>query len=72
VGAHGTSRFHGNSSVVGQGSFAGTDDPHWQSDWRAGLSRGVVFRREPKEETYGTIAVFEDLYGNLWDLLQLK
>jgi len=31
-----------------------------------------VFVREPKEESYGTVAVFEDLYGNLWDLLQLK
>jgi hypothetical protein len=28
--------------------------------------------REPKEEPYGTVAVFEDLYGNLWDLLELK
>jgi hypothetical protein len=32
----------------------------------------VVFVRQPKEERYGTVAVFEDLYGNLWDLLQLK
>src|ERR1700692_1171394 len=33
------------------------------------VGRGVVFRREPKEEPFGTVAVFEDLYGNLWDLL---
>jgi hypothetical protein len=33
---------------------------------------GVVFVREPVEESYGTVAVFQDLYGNLWDLLQLK
>jgi len=32
----------------------------------------VAFVREPKEEPYGTVAVFKDLYGNLWDLLQLK
>ncbi len=34
--------------------------------------KGIKFRREPKEQDYGTVAVFEDLYGNLWDLLQLK
>jgi hypothetical protein len=33
-------------------------------------ARGVVFVREPREETYGTAAVFEDLYGNLGDLIQ--
>jgi catechol 2,3-dioxygenase-like lactoylglutathione lyase family enzyme len=31
---------------------------------------GIVFVREPREQPYGTVAVFEDLYGNLWDLLQ--
>jgi catechol 2,3-dioxygenase-like lactoylglutathione lyase family enzyme len=31
---------------------------------------GVTFAREPREQPYGTVAVFEDLYGNLWDLLQ--
>jgi catechol 2,3-dioxygenase-like lactoylglutathione lyase family enzyme len=31
-----------------------------------------VFVREPSEETYGTVAVFKDLYGNLWDLIQLR
>ena len=35
-------------------------------------SRGVRFVRDPREEAYGTVAVFEDLYGNKWDLLQLK
>jgi hypothetical protein len=35
-------------------------------------SKGVRFVRTPKEEDYGTVAVFEDLYGNKWDLLQLK
>ncbi len=33
---------------------------------------GIEFVREPKEDSYGTVAVFKDLYGNLWDLLQLK
>ena len=50
--------------------FLHTDD-FWR-DFRALESKGVVFRREPREESYGTVAVFEDLYGNLWDLLQPK
>jgi hypothetical protein len=36
------------------------------------VSRGIKFVREPKREAYGTVAVFEDLYGNLWDLLELN
>lgn len=36
------------------------------------VERGVNFVRPPKEEKYGTVAVFEDLYGNLWDLIQPK
>ena len=35
-------------------------------------ARGVVFVRDPKEEPYGTVAVFKDIYGNLWDLVQPK
>lgn len=50
--------------------FLHTDD-FWR-DFRRYKDRGVIFVREPKEETYGTVAVFRDLYGNLWDLLQLK
>ena len=50
--------------------FLHTDD-FWR-DYKAYKDKGVVFVREPKEEQYGTVAVFEDLYGNLWDLLQLK
>ena len=34
------------------------------------LERGITFVREPKQAPYGTVAVFEDLYGNLWDLVQ--
>jgi uncharacterized glyoxalase superfamily protein PhnB len=45
-----------------------TDD-FWQ-DFRSFQAKGVVFVREPREEPYGTVAVFQDLYGNLWDLLQ--
>jgi hypothetical protein len=36
------------------------------------LSRGITFVRAPKSESYGTVAVLKDLYGNLWDLLELK
>jgi catechol 2,3-dioxygenase-like lactoylglutathione lyase family enzyme len=39
-------------------------------DYEAMRSRGVIFQEAPREEAYGTVAVFEDLYGNRWDLLQ--
>lgn len=48
--------------------FLYTDD-FWR-DFHAYQARGVRFVRAPKEEPYGTVAVFEDIYGNLWDLLQ--
>ena len=48
--------------------FLHTDD-FWR-DYDALSRKGVVFRRSPVEESYGTVAVFEDLYGNLWDLIQ--
>src|SRR6195256_206044 len=48
--------------------FLYTDD-FWR-DFRAYTAKGVVFIREPTEESYGTVAVFKDLYGNLWDLVQ--
>lgn len=50
--------------------FLHTDD-FWH-DYREMTARGVKFTRPPSEETYGTVAVFEDLYGNQWDLLELK
>ena len=50
--------------------FLYTDD-FWR-DYGAYKAKGVVFVRDPKEETYVTVAVFKDLYGNLWDLLQPK
>lgn len=50
--------------------FLSTDD-FWR-DYNAMLAQGIKFVRPPKEEAYGTVAVFEDLYGNLWDLLQLN
>ena len=50
--------------------FLFTDD-FWR-DFRSFKARGVVFVREPREESYGTVAVFRDLYGNLWDLFEPK
>jgi catechol 2,3-dioxygenase-like lactoylglutathione lyase family enzyme len=49
--------------------FLSTDDI--ARDYPRMLANGIRFIREPKVETYGTVAVFEDLYGNLWDLVQL-
>ena len=50
--------------------FLHTDD-FWR-DYREMIARKVVFIRPPQEEEYGTVAVFEDLYGNKWDLVQPK
>ena len=50
--------------------FLHTDD-FWR-DYHSMRARGVNFREEPRKESYGTVAVFEDLYGNRWDLLQLE
>jgi catechol 2,3-dioxygenase-like lactoylglutathione lyase family enzyme len=48
--------------------FLHTDD--FARDYQSYKAKGVIFAREPREEPYGTVAVFQDLYGNLWDLLQ--
>jgi catechol 2,3-dioxygenase-like lactoylglutathione lyase family enzyme len=50
--------------------FLNTDD-FWR-DYNEMVSLGINFVRKPKVEPYGTVAVFEDLYGNRWDLLQLN
>jgi catechol 2,3-dioxygenase-like lactoylglutathione lyase family enzyme len=60
----------GNQTGGRVGFFLNTDD-FW-ADYRRLTHKGVRFVREPKEEPYGTVAVFEDLYGNLWDLIQSK
>lgn len=52
------------------GFFLHTDD--FRRDHAAMSARGVKFVESPREEAYGTVAVFEDLYGNRWDLLELK
>ena len=50
--------------------FLYTDN--FSGDYEAMIKKGVEFVREPKVEAYGTVAVFKDLYGNLWDLLELR
>jgi len=49
--------------------FLYTDD--FERDYRRYRDAGVRFVREPSREEYGTVAVFEDLYGNWWDLIEL-
>ena len=46
-------------------------DDFWR-DYRAPQAKGVKFVREPLEASYGTVAVFEDLYGNKWDLVERR
>ena len=53
----------------GRVSFFLYTDDFWR-DYEAYREKGVRFVRDPKSEKYGTVAVFEDLYGNLWDLLE--
>ena len=48
--------------------FLATDD-FWR-DYNDMVAQGINFVREPKDEAYGTVAVFEDLYGNQWDLIE--
>jgi catechol 2,3-dioxygenase-like lactoylglutathione lyase family enzyme len=62
--------FIGNQSGGRVFLFLNTDN-FWR-DYNDMVSRGIKFVREPKEESYGMVAVFEDLYGNLWDLLELN
>jgi len=63
-------KFVGNQSGGRVFLFLNTDD-FWR-DYNDMTSKGIEFLREPKKEDYGTVAVFKDLYGNLWDLLELK
>lgn len=50
--------------------FLNTDD--FYRDYEQMGTNGVKFKEKPRDEIYGTVAVFEDLYGNLWDLIQPK
>jgi catechol 2,3-dioxygenase-like lactoylglutathione lyase family enzyme len=80
-GSNGTSLLLARASNTEQDAFIGQQtggrvflflqtDNFWR-DYHKMHSAGIKFIREPKEASYGTVAVFEDLYGNLWDLIQL-
>ena len=62
--------FVGNQSGGRVFLFLNTDD-FWR-DYNDMVAKGIKFIRAPKNEPYGIVAVFEDLYGNRWDLLQLN
>ncbi len=79
-GSNGTNLLLARASTPEQGAFIGhqsggrvflflSTDDFWR-DYNEMLSAGIKFVREPKNEPYGTVAVFEDLYGNLWDLVE--
>ena len=81
-GSNGTSVLLARASNVEQEPFVGNQtggrvflflntDDFWR-DYTRMVSSGIAFVREPKSESYGMVAVFKDLYGNLWDLLELK
>jgi catechol 2,3-dioxygenase-like lactoylglutathione lyase family enzyme len=79
-GSGGTSLLLARASSAHQETFIGnqaggrvflflrTDD--FRRDHAAMMAAGITFIREPKHASYGIVAVFEDLYGNLWDLVQ--
>jgi catechol 2,3-dioxygenase-like lactoylglutathione lyase family enzyme len=58
----------GNQTGGRVGFFLETDD--FARDHERFLEAGIVFREPPRHEPYGTVAVFADLYGNLWDLIE--
>ena len=62
-------KFIGNQTGGRVTFFLSTDD-FWR-DYHDMVARGVEFVRPPSDQSYGTVAVFKDLYGNLWDLVHL-
>lgn len=60
----------GNQTGGRVGFFLQTDD--FARDHAAFTAKGVRFLEPPRQEPYGTVAVFEDLYGNKWDLIEPK
>jgi catechol 2,3-dioxygenase-like lactoylglutathione lyase family enzyme len=81
-GSVGTTLLLARASTPEQESFIGNQtggrvflflnsDDFWR-DYNDMVSKGIKFVREPKKESYGMVAVFEDLYGNLWDLLEMN
>jgi catechol 2,3-dioxygenase-like lactoylglutathione lyase family enzyme len=81
-GSHGVTLLLARASTPEQDDFIGNQaggrvflflntDDFWR-DYNRMISDGINFIREPLEQPYGTVAVFEDLYGNLWDLLEMS
>ena len=81
-GSNGTSLLLARASKPEQAGFVGNQaggrvflflstDDFWR-DFNEMRLAGIHFVREPKDAAYGTVAVFEDLYGNLWDLIEPK
>jgi catechol 2,3-dioxygenase-like lactoylglutathione lyase family enzyme len=81
-GSIGTTVLLARASTPEQESFIGNQtggrvflflnsDDFWR-DYNDMVAQGITFVREPKQEPYGMVAVFEDLYGNFWDLLELN
>ncbi len=79
-GSNGTSLLLARASTPEQEAFIGrqtggrvflflSTDDFWR-DYAEMRASGIIFAREPKNAAYGTVAVFEDLYGNLWDLIE--
>ncbi|MCH9752168.1 MAG: VOC family protein [Alphaproteobacteria bacterium] len=60
----------GNQTGGRVGFFLHTDD--FERDYQAMKAKGVVFKEEPRHEVYGSVAVFQDPWGNLWDLIEPK
>ena len=78
-GSEGTSLLLARASKIEQEAFVGNQtggrvflflrtDDFWR-DYKRMTAAGITFVREPRNEPYGTVSVFKDLYGNLWDLV---
>lgn len=57
-------------SQTGGRVFLFLETDNFQRDYDKMLKKGITFVRKPSQEAYGTVAVFADLYGNLWDLIE--
>jgi catechol 2,3-dioxygenase-like lactoylglutathione lyase family enzyme len=63
---------HAIGNQTGGRVFLFLDTDNFARDYERMLAAGVKFVRPPRDEPYGTVAVFQDLYGNLWDLVQRR
>ncbi len=81
-GGNGTSLLLARASTPKQDPFVGNqaggrvflflETDNFEQDYAAYVARGVTFVREPVKQPYGTVAVFVDLYGNQWDLIEFS